>query len=67
MDRPLTFRAKHAQDKPLTEEAKVRNENIRAELLGLRSEQVKLSHEVDELKSQRQALMETAVCPASRL
>ena len=51
------------QDKPLTEEAKKRNEALRNELLSLRSEQVKLSHEVEDLKKERQSVMEQAVGP----
>ena len=52
---------KNAQDRPLTEAAKKRNDGIRAELLNLRSEQFQLSHTVENLKSERQQIMEQAV------
>ncbi|ORX41026.1 Nuf2 family-domain-containing protein [Kockovaella imperatae] len=51
---------RNVQDRPLTEEAKKRNEAVRAELLNLRSEQVQLSHTVESLKSERQQVMELA-------
>ena len=42
----------------------MRNDEIRGDLFELRSEQMKLSHEVEELKAQRQSIMEQAVsCP----
>ena len=55
------LRAKQAEDRPRTEEARVRNDGIRNDLFDLRSEQMKLSHEVEELKAQRQSIMEQAV------
>ena len=58
-----TCSLKNAQDRPLTEAAKKRNEEIRAELLNLRSEQFQLSHTVENLKSERQQIMEQAVSP----
>ncbi|ORY20756.1 Nuf2 family-domain-containing protein [Naematelia encephala] len=52
--------AKNAEERPLTEEARKINEGVRNELLELRSQQVKLSHEVEELKKERQAVMDLA-------
>ncbi|CAD6564978.1 MAG: kinetochore-associated Ndc80 complex subunit nuf2 [Tremellales sp. Tagirdzhanova-0007] len=52
--------AKNAADTPLTEEARTRNEGIRNELLELRSQQVKLSHEVEELKTEKKSISNQA-------
>ena len=57
------YRARSAEDRPRTEEAKKRNDLMRAELMTLRSEQLQLSHDVEELKKERQSLMELAVRP----
>ena len=57
----LTDRAKHAADRPLTDAAQQRNDNLRSELFTLRSEQMTLSHEVEDLKKERQAVMDQAV------
>ncbi|RXK41686.1 hypothetical protein M231_00921 [Tremella mesenterica] len=52
--------ARHAADRPLTDKAKERNDSLRSELMGLRTEQVNLSHEVEDLKRERGALSEQA-------
>lgn len=53
-------RAKHAQDKPLTEKAGTRNENLRQALYDLRVEQVRISAVTEDLKAARQAVMDSA-------
>ncbi|WWC72551.1 uncharacterized protein I206_106513 [Kwoniella pini CBS 10737] len=52
--------ARNAAEKPQSEQAHKRNEGLRAELLELRSQQIKLSGEVEELKKERQGLMDQA-------
>lgn len=54
-------RAKSAADKPKTEEARARNEELRKELLELRNSQIRLSHEVEEAKKERTTFNEQAV------
>ena len=57
----LIHSAKNAADRPLTEEARKRNDGLREELLGLRGSQMKLSQEVDDLKKERQGVIEQVV------
>ncbi|WRT70674.1 uncharacterized protein IL334_007672 [Kwoniella shivajii] len=52
--------ARNAAEKPQSEQAQKRNEGLRAELLELRGQQMKLSQEVEELKRERQGLMDQA-------
>ncbi|WVR08556.1 hypothetical protein IAU60_005611 [Kwoniella sp. DSM 27419] len=54
------IKARQVAERPQFEEAQTRNEGIRNELLELRGQQVKLSHEVEELKKERQTLMDQA-------
>ncbi|KAL7422918.1 kinetochore-associated Ndc80 complex subunit nuf2 [Cryptotrichosporon argae] len=51
---------KSAEERPKTDAAREQNQKLRDELLDLRSQQVKLSQEVEELKRDRQAAMEQA-------
>lgn len=55
------FRAKNAEDRPKTEDAKRVNENLRKELGELKNEQSRLILEFDESKRERSALVEKAV------
>lgn len=57
----LIVRAKNIQDKPLIEEHKARNDSVKAELMSLRTQQLNLSRECDDLKVVRQTVMEQAV------
>lgn len=57
-------RAKNAEDRPKTEEAKRVNENLRKELGELKNEQSRLILEFDESKRERAALVEKAVSRA---
>ncbi|KAK8850499.1 hypothetical protein IAR55_004417 [Kwoniella newhampshirensis] len=52
--------ARNAAERPQSEQAQKRNEGLRNELLELRGQQVKLSGEVEELKKERQGLMDQA-------
>ncbi|WVW80872.1 hypothetical protein I302_102862 [Kwoniella bestiolae CBS 10118] len=52
--------ARNAAERPQSEQAQKRNDGLRAELLELRSQQIKLSGEVEELKKERQGLMDQA-------
>jgi Tfp pilus assembly protein PilN len=53
--------AKNAQDRPKTEEARKRNDQLRSELFELRSQQIKLSHDVEEVKREKDAVFQQAV------
>lgn len=55
------LRAKHALDRPLTEAQRHKNESLHAELIQLRSDQVKATTELQELKEERVRLMEQNV------
>jgi kinetochore protein Nuf2 len=62
------LRAKHALDRPLTEAQRHKNEALHAELIQLRSDQVKATTELQELKEERVRLMEQNVSgPTGRL
>ncbi|WVQ85925.1 hypothetical protein IAT38_008093 [Cryptococcus sp. DSM 104549] len=52
--------AKNAAQKPQSEQAQKRNDGLRDELFDLRGQQAKISQEVDELKNERQSLMDQA-------
>ncbi|WWC98584.1 hypothetical protein V866_005476 [Kwoniella sp. B9012] len=52
--------ARNAAERPQSEQAQKRNDGLRAELMELRSQQMKLSSETEELKKERQALMDQA-------
>jgi hypothetical protein len=54
-------RAKNAEDRPKTEEAKKLNDGLRAELNHYREEQSRVSVAVEELKKERGVLLEKAV------
>ncbi|WVQ95615.1 hypothetical protein IAU59_002713 [Kwoniella sp. CBS 9459] len=54
------IKARNAAEQPQFEQAQKRNDGLRNELLDLRGQQVKLSQEVEELKRERQGLMDQA-------
>jgi hypothetical protein len=63
----LMIRAKHAEELPRTEAARAKNEELRKEMLGLRTTQQNMSHEVEDLKQKRQSAVDHAVSEMSPL